>query len=330
MTQRRLVLPGDLDIVYNLLVDSFQYPEHPEWDLEEDELEGFKATIATLKRIWPLYRLIKWTSPALRDALLGYIWEEDGQPVGLVSVSRRGSTDSWMVGNVSVLPEYRRRGIARRLVQAGLDFIREQGGKLAVLDVISGNLPAYELYKSLGFEHYTSMMEMEQRSGGVPALPPIPEGYLYEKVPMKDWQTPLELARRLVPDKVQAFDPPTKGRYYTPPALRLFATIMNKMRGTIAEDFALREAKTSQVVALGSINAQTRPGDRHHITMSVGQEQAALVPFLLQLMLHKVKSASPEHAVDTALWEWRYFTIEEHQKAGFTKGKEGHRLGINL
>jgi len=196
--------------------------------------------------------------------------------------------------------------------------------------VISRNVPAYQLYLQMGFEHYTSQMEMELKSGEVPPGPTVPEGYVYERVPLRDWQTPLELARRLVPERVQVFDPLTKERYYTPAVLRFFATVMNKVRGIVAEDFALRDAGTRQVVAMGSITAQTRPGDRHRIIMDVGPEHAELVPFLMRYMLHRVKGRSATHTVETVLWEWRYFALGEYEKAGFTKGKEGHRLGIKL
>lgn len=330
MPIRNMNLPADLDTLHHLLIESFQYPEHPEWNAEEDERQGLAEAIKTLKRIWPLYRLVSRFSLTLRDAMHGYIWEEDGQPVGMVSVGRRGVSDTWMVGNVSVLPAYRRRGIARQLVQAGLEFIRAQGGTLAVLDVVAQNVPAYQLYVQLGFEHYTSQLELELKSVGVPPRPALPAGYLYERVPLRDWQTPLELARRLVPERVQVFDPLTKERYYTPAVLRLFVTVMNKVRGVVSEDFALRDAGTGQVVALGSITAHTRPGGRHLVTMNVGPEHAELVPFLLGTMLHRVRSCSAAHAVQTVLWEWRYFVLEEHEKAGFTRGKEGHRLGIKL
>ena len=330
MAMRKMKLPADLDTLHHLLVESFQYPDHPEWNAEEDERQGLAETIQTLKRIWPLYRVVSLLSPALRDAMHGYIWEEDGQPVGMVSVGRRGVSDTWMVGNVSVLPAYRRRGIARRLVQAGLEFIRAQGGTMAVLDVVAQNVPAYQLYLNLGFEHYTSQLELERKSDDVPPRPALPDGYLYKRIPMRDWQTPLELARRLVPESVQVFDPLTKERYYNSPVLCLFVTIMNKVRGVVSEDFALRDAATEQVVAMGSVTAHTRPGDRHLLIMNVGPEHAELVPFLLGYMLHRAKTCSASHAVQTVLWEWRYFTLAEHEKAGFTRGKEGHRLGIKL
>ncbi|MBN1667218.1 MAG: GNAT family N-acetyltransferase [Anaerolineales bacterium] len=330
MSIRKLQFPADFDDFYTLLTRAFHYPENPEWNADEDQVAGLKDTILTLQRIWPLYRLIAWTSLALRDALRGYIWEEDGRPVGLVSLSRRGSTDSWLIGNVAVLPEYRRRGIARKLVEKALEHIRAEGGKLAVLDVIAGNLPAYQLYESMGFKHYTSQMQLTLKSKQVPELPELPAGYQLEHIPMKEWQIPLEMAQRLVPADVQAFDPISKDRYYTPAGLRFFAQLINMLRGTIIDDFVLRDTETGEVTALGFISARTRPGDRHYIAMNVGPEHAELVPFLLNYMLHQVKTLSSSHAVETSLWEWRYFTLAEHDKAGFEKGKEGHRMGLQL
>jgi len=330
MSMRPLKLPQDLDNLYELIVEAFQYPENPEWNADTDEVEGLKETVKTLKRIWPLFRLTSWMSPAMRDALLGYIWEEDGKPVGLITVSRRGTTDSWMIGNVAVLPGYRRRGLARKLVQAALDFIREKGGTMAVLDVISGNLPAYKLYESLGFVHYTSIMGLDLKSGETPSQPCIPAGYVYEKIPMSEWRLPMEMAKRVTPEQVQVYDPVVKGRYYVPPVLLFFGQVMNKMRGVRVEDFALRDGRTNEVVALAFTNAQTRPGDKHNITMTLEPKHADLVPFLLQFMLHKVGSHSASHGVQTSLWEWRYFALDEHKKVGFEKRREGHRMGIRL
>jgi len=330
MSIRRLKFPEDLDNLYALIIDSFQYPENPEWNIDSDELEGIKDTLKTLKRIWPLYRMIHWMTPALRDALHGYIWEEDGKAVGLVTVSRRGSGDSWLVGNVAVLPDYRRRGIAQKLVESGIDTIREKGGDLVVLDVIAGNLPAYKLYEKLGFEHFTSILELNLKSKEVPPIPSLPEGILYERIPLKEWEIPMELAKRVVPGHVQAFDPITKSRYHNPLPQRLLFSAMNRMRGIVRQDFVLREAASREVIAVGSTSAQTKPGDRHSITMNLGSEHADLDSFLVRFMIHEVKKVSPDHVVQTGLWKWRYFTLDAHLDAGFEVGKEGHRMGLKL
>jgi ribosomal protein S18 acetylase RimI-like enzyme len=330
MPIRPLELPNDLDILYKLIIKAFQYPENPEWNIDSDEVDGIQDTINTLRRIWPLYRLISWTTPALRDALLGYIWEEEGIAVGLVTLSRRGSTDSWMVGNVAVVPNFRRRGIARQLVVTALDTIRAQGGDLVVLDVIAGNFPAHKLYESLGFVQYTRALEMELKSAGVRDLPTIPEGYHYEVVPTREWRLPMQMAKRTVPESVQAFDPITEKRYRRSWVIRLFFNVMNKVQRVVVEDFALKKAETGEVVSMGFTTAQTKPVGRHTIGLNLEPNQADLLPFLIEFMLNKVKSHGPGHTVETVLWEWRYFSLAVHQEAGFETRKEGHRMGLVL
>lgn len=81
-------------------------------------------------------------SPALRNIIQGYVWDENSKSVGSIMVQQRGSSNSWVIGNVGVLPEYRRRGIARALIEASLERISNLGGKVAILSVIDGNVAA--------------------------------------------------------------------------------------------------------------------------------------------------------------------------------------------
>jgi hypothetical protein len=248
----------------------------------------------------------------------------------LVTIARRGNTDTWLVGNVAVLPEYRRRGIARNLIIAGLDFIREQGGTLAVLDVIDGNLPAYKLYESLGFEHYTSIIEMTRTAADTPQLPDVPSGYQIEKIALKDWQIEMEMAKKTVPENVQGFDPITDDRYKKSVLMRFFINVLSRSQGVRTGDFALRNSDTDEIAALGFITARTRSGGRHSIGLSLPPDKAELVPFLIQYMLYRVDQFSPKHIVESILWEWRYFALDDYQQAGFKKRKEGHRMGLKL
>lgn len=51
-----------------------------------------------------------------------------------------------------VIPSYRRKGISRRMFEYILPFLRERQIKQYLLEVITENKPAFELYKSLGFQ----------------------------------------------------------------------------------------------------------------------------------------------------------------------------------
>lgn len=126
-----------------------------------DEQEQIVESVNNLSRIWPVIRLAGLFARSVRDLLRGCVWEEDGKIVGTTIVQRHGSSNVWIVGTVAVLLEYRRLGMARKLVERGIEIIREADGERAWLSVIDGNLPAKSLYENLGFEHYCGQIEFQ-------------------------------------------------------------------------------------------------------------------------------------------------------------------------
>lgn len=53
--------------------------------------------------------------------------------------------------NLAVDPAYRRQGVARALVAALVDALRQEGSRSITLEVRESNLPAGKLYEGLGF-----------------------------------------------------------------------------------------------------------------------------------------------------------------------------------
>lgn len=96
---------------------------------------------------WPFLYLRQWW----RGAVPGFVWEEDRQIVGNVSLLTTPRTGRYLVANVAVHPGYRRRGIARLLLEATLDHVEEQGGREVLLQVKEDNAGAIRLYEALGF-----------------------------------------------------------------------------------------------------------------------------------------------------------------------------------
>ncbi len=86
---------------------------------------------------------------------MGYVWVEDGKLVGNVSIYPaqwpREFGSAWIIANVAVHPDYRRQGLARRLMLASLEAIQVRGGSIAVLQVDADNERAQSLYAQLGF-----------------------------------------------------------------------------------------------------------------------------------------------------------------------------------
>jgi GNAT superfamily N-acetyltransferase len=74
----------------------------------------------------------------------------DGQPVGLAMLAQRDRR-AW-VGGVGVLPDFRRQGIGRRIMERILANARTTPIQTVQLEVITLNTAARTLYDALGFE----------------------------------------------------------------------------------------------------------------------------------------------------------------------------------
>ncbi|MDQ6768070.1 MAG: GNAT family N-acetyltransferase [Candidatus Eremiobacteraeota bacterium] len=76
------------------------------------------------------------------------------------------------VAGVFVMPKYRRRGLARAVTQAAIDWLWQIGCRLVRLH--SAN-EARAIYESMGFEPSNEMI-IERPTGSAPALPHRQEG----------------------------------------------------------------------------------------------------------------------------------------------------------
>jgi len=330
MPIRLLKLPDDLEPLSEMAAETFQYPDHPEWSVQADEVESVAASMVNYRRMWPVVRLLQWLSPALRDILHGYVWEEADRIVGFTLLSRRGTTDVWYIAGVGVHPDYRRRGIARQLVSASLEMIRERGGRIALLDVIDGNYPAYRLYQSLGFETYTGTLTLEWEPQAAPLRPPpLPAGYVREAVSLFEWRSRYRLAQRTTPEHVLTYEPVEERRYRRPPTARLLMPLMLKADGLKAECFTIR-TPSGQVTAYGRSEARVREKGRSEISASLDPAHADLAPHLIQTLLHRVASLSPGHIVEMWLSEWQSALIDAAREVGFKRRTRNHRMGLLL
>jgi ribosomal protein S18 acetylase RimI-like enzyme len=118
----------------------------------------------TLARLGPLFWLL-----ALLDRLFvfglgqGYVWREAGRVVGNVSLYRGGVHPElgpgWLIANVAVHPDYRRRGIARKLMNAAMADVRRRRDRWVMLQVEADNEPALRLYHDLHYQAYETLSQ---------------------------------------------------------------------------------------------------------------------------------------------------------------------------
>jgi GNAT superfamily N-acetyltransferase len=305
----------------DLIPRSFQYPENEDWSLQEDEKEEFLDTVSSLRRIWPLLTAVQLFSPAMKDIFRGYVWEEKGEATGLVSYQRRGRANSWVIINVTVAPESRRRGIGLALVSAGVEDLRERGAETILLDVISGNIPAYSLYEKLGFKHYTGKVEFN-----FPKDKTMPQGALperYELVPnrLSEWRPRFELEQRIMPEEVQAVEPVEEKRFRPPPLVRLLVPIIDRARGVKDERYVLRDRAEHQVVGRALCQARTRPGGINLLRLAVHAAHG-------ELALALVKAVSPGRRIELTVPLWQEAVVEAARQAGYEERVIYHRMGL--
>lgn len=99
---------------------------------------------------------LRWANRAADTTslpLTGYVWEEDGRIVGNTSLVpfRHRSQKLYLIANVAVHPDHRRKGIARALTERALQHARVKNVNNIWLHVRDDNATAVQLYTSLGF-----------------------------------------------------------------------------------------------------------------------------------------------------------------------------------
>jgi ribosomal protein S18 acetylase RimI-like enzyme len=114
----------------------------------------YLANMRAAARENDLTRWVSYTMGVASPSLSGFIWEEDQQVVGNLSLIPffRGGKRLFLIANVAVHPDFRRRGIARALTIAALEKTRQRRARATWLQVRHDNPAALSLYKSMGFQ----------------------------------------------------------------------------------------------------------------------------------------------------------------------------------
>ncbi len=94
------------------------------------------------------------------DKIIGYCWTGIGGGGKEAGSDRKGRI--YMIGTD---PDYRSRGIGKRVLLAGLAHLRNRGVQVVELTMDSENKVAYALYQSIGFEVRTSSLWYEKVIG---------------------------------------------------------------------------------------------------------------------------------------------------------------------
>lgn len=146
----------------------------------------------------------------------GFVWEEEGRIVGNLTLLGSEVPGRYLIANVAVHPDYRRRGIARGLLQEALDHIIGWGGRTVMLQVESDNEPAITLYLTSGF-HIVGTMKRWQASPSNLRYVPIRVDFVGQvrSIGRRDWRSAYHLDRAIVQPDLNWPVPPASDFYKT-------------------------------------------------------------------------------------------------------------------
>jgi ribosomal protein S18 acetylase RimI-like enzyme len=112
--------------------------------------------IADMRRASRDNGFLQWASTMTETAslpLTGFVWEENGRIVGNASLIpfRDKGKRIYLIANIAVHPDFRRRGIGRKLTQRAMQCGWDKRSSALWLHVRDDNPGAIKLYTDLGF-----------------------------------------------------------------------------------------------------------------------------------------------------------------------------------
>ena len=167
--------------------------------LDEEGRQMFAGTNSLSQQPSFLWRL----SPAASKLAQGFVWEDHGRIVGNVTVLDTSTPGRYLVVNVAVHPDYRRQGIARRLMAQVHEMVRARQGRQILLQVVKNNTAAIGLYNSLNYETIGSMTNWYAPVSRLRRLAPNENGATpaIRELKKREWRAAYQLDRQsLHPD----------------------------------------------------------------------------------------------------------------------------------
>jgi GNAT superfamily N-acetyltransferase len=193
-----------------------------------------------------------------------------------------GRPGEWVIANVTVLPSHRRHGIARKLVASTMAALKERKAKLVSLEVIEDNLPAFNLYKELGFIPYASETQYNAPEMNI-SLPSLPEGWSVTPLQNSNWRIRYELELRTTPEKVKQFEPVSERKFRTPFIRRILGKLIEWMSGTKNTRLVLY-TPDGEAAGIAFHNVRVRSGGVNYAGFVLDPKYAEIAQEFFQLL----------------------------------------------
>lgn len=207
--------------------------------------EDGRIYIRQMRRIANEARYLRVTSVRLE----GFVWEETGKIVGNLTLIPyiKDRSSVYLIANVAVHPDYRRRGIAREMTLAAVDYAYEHGAAACWLQVRDDNPGAIRLYESTGFIERARRTSWQWKPHM--GMPPVESSEItISHRHSSDWVRQLDWLLRLYPSEVRwnlPFDP-----------YRLNPNLWNQLLGFLRNDRMMHWAASKDGDLIGIVTRE--------------------------------------------------------------------------
>jgi ribosomal protein S18 acetylase RimI-like enzyme len=92
-----------------------------------------------------------------------FVAERGGEILGYITTRLDRLNERGRIANIAVVESARGLGLGRRLIQHALDYMREEGMKLAQIETMASNAIGQHLYPSCGFEEVARQVHYAMR-----------------------------------------------------------------------------------------------------------------------------------------------------------------------
>jgi len=280
-------------------------------DLTRQGREALRE-LKIMSHFGPFLWLLDRTSPQFRETFRGFVWVEEGRAIGNVNVGRLGPySPRWLISNVAVRPDYQGRGIAHHLVQAAIDLAREHGGKWAVLQVHTDNVPAGRLYQHLGFEQIAAVTKLHlervrpvtltespstgpRRARGTLPSSRSGQGRVLRKMSYSEWRKEFELASVAASKEAQWLSPVRAHDFMVGLDQRFSEWLSNLIAGRREHRLAVEEG--GRFIAALTVQASRRRGE-HSLELMVHPDHRGQLEEMLITKALSILGGYPERGV---------------------------------
>ena len=319
---RPIDIRRDMDAIIDLIDAAFS---------EDLAAQGtdIRTEFKMVKKLVPVIVILRIFSETFRHVFDGFSEEDTGRMVALVNVSRSTpKSKRWVIGNVATHPDYRRKGLARKLVTRVIEHAKELDADICTLEVRSENIPAYGLYRSLGFVHFDSTSELKLES--LPDVKPSELDNEYSRRSMKltEADARYDITSREVPSEVQAFLPVNKAEFEIPLIARVFDPIARIAQKEDAYRWVFEH--DGHLVGYMFLSARKVQKVAHRLTIRLLPEYSAkLFEPMLTLALYTLQKYSRNNVLMSVRSSYEN-QFEVLKRYGFVIYEGTHRLGLIL